>query len=99
MGAYTTDKEYISLLEGLTHDIDKFSPEFVIYNAGSDILVGDPLGGLNISVEGVVARDEAIFRMCISRRIPIVMVLSGGYQKINAEVIAFSIQNIYSKFN
>jgi histone deacetylase 11 len=71
--------------------MDSFLPEFVIYNAGSDILMGDPLGGMSISVEGFIARDETIFKMCINRNIPLVMVLSGGYQKINAEIIALSI--------
>lgn len=79
--------------------MDKFQPEFVIYNAGSDILIGDPLGNMNISAEGMIARDETIFKMCINRNIPLVMVLSGGYQKINAEIIALSIENLYSKFS
>jgi histone deacetylase 11 len=70
----------------------------VIYNAGTDILAGDPLGNLNISAKGVIARDETIFRLCLSRNIPLIMVLSGGYQKVNAEVISLSIQNIYSQF-
>ena len=63
----------------------------MIYNAGTDILEGDRLGKMHISADGVVARDETVFRLCINRQIPIAMVLSGGYQKVNAEVIARSI--------
>jgi hypothetical protein len=37
--------------------------------------------------------------MCLKENIPICMVLSGGYQKINAEVIANSIKNLYEKFD
>lgn len=85
------------LLESLNNDFDKFSPEFVIFNAGTDILEGDPLGGLKISAEGVISRDETVFKLCTSRHIPIVMVLSGGYQKINADIISRSINNLYSK--
>jgi hypothetical protein len=36
--------------------------------------------------------------MSLKYSIPIAMVLSGGYQKINAEIIANSIKNLYSKF-
>lgn len=63
----------------------------MIYNAGTDILEGDRLGDLNITAEGIVKRDEKMVRMCMERKIPITMVLSGGYQKINAKVIADSI--------
>lgn len=37
--------------------MNRFSPEFVIYNAGTDILEGDRLGELNITAEGILARD------------------------------------------
>ena len=37
--------------------------------------------------------------MCIRNHIPVVMVLSGGYQTINAKVIANSIKNLYDKFD
>lgn len=63
----------------------------MIYNAGTDILADDPLGRLNISANGIIARDEAVIRMSIRRNIPVIMLLSGGYQKINAEIIANSI--------
>ena len=43
-------------------------------------------------------RDEAIFRICMNQKIPVMMILSGGYQQVNAEVIANSIQNLYEKF-
>jgi acetoin utilization deacetylase AcuC-like enzyme len=38
--------EQILSIEG---SIKSFKPEFVIYNAGTDILVGDPLGDLSIT--------------------------------------------------
>lgn len=51
----------------------------VIYNAGTDCMHGDPLGRLNISPQGIVMRDEAVFQECFDAKVPIVMVLSGGY--------------------
>ena len=39
----------------------------------------DPLGGLNITPQGIVRRDELVFKKCWDNRIPIAMVLSGGY--------------------
>ena len=60
---------------------------------------GDPLGQLNISPEGVIKRDETIFKFALDRKVPIVMVLSGGYQKTNAPNMADSIENLVNKFN
>lgn len=71
--------------------MDHFNPDFVIYNAGTDILEGDRLGELSITAEGIVQRDEKMIRMCLVKKIPVTMLLSGGYQKINAKVIADSI--------
>ncbi len=72
--------------------------DFIIYNAGTDILEGDPLGGLHIPSEGVIRRDEIVFRAALERHIPILMLLSGGYQLGNARVIADSIKNLFEKF-
>ena len=62
-------------------------------------MAGDPLGRLNISPEGMIKRDEAMFRLAFDNKVPIVMVLSGGYQITNAPNIADSIENIVKVFN
>lgn len=56
-----------------------------MYNAGTDIMEGDPLSGLNISPQGVIDRDEFVINSAFDRNIPLCMVLSGGYQKTNAK--------------
>jgi histone deacetylase 11 len=70
----------------------------IIYNAGTDCLEHDPLGNLNISPEGIKMRDELMFLFALKRKIPIVMILSGGYQLTNAPVIAESLTSIINKF-
>ncbi|ENN82819.1 hypothetical protein YQE_00813, partial [Dendroctonus ponderosae] len=47
------------------------------------------------SEEGIISRDEFIFHQAISRKIPIVMLTSGGYQKKTARIIANPILNLY----
>ena len=61
-------------------------------------MAGDRLGRMNISPEGIILRDEVVFKECLEAKIPVVMVLSGGYQKTNAPVIAQSIENLNQKF-
>ncbi|KAG2455039.1 hypothetical protein HYH02_000864 [Chlamydomonas schloesseri] len=75
-------------------------PDLVVYNAGTDILAGDPLGRLAVSPAGVVERDELVWRW--SRDVaqaPIAMLLSGGYAKDSAAVISTSLANLFNKFD
>lgn len=46
----TDDKTYLDLLHrNLKRSLHEFQPDFVVYNAGTDILQGDPLGNLDVS--------------------------------------------------
>jgi acetoin utilization deacetylase AcuC-like enzyme len=59
----------------------------------------DPLGQMNISPSAIIKRDELMFEYALKTyNVPIVMVLSGGYQMSNAPVIADSIENILNMF-
>lgn len=76
-----TDSSYLRKLDCIRNCMDEFKPEFIMYNAGTDIMAGDPLSGLNISEKGVIARDEFVINSAFDRNIPLCMVLSGGYQE------------------
>lgn len=78
---HNSDARYLRKLEEeLPRAIESFQPDMIIYNAGTDCLLGDPLGDLNITERGIVKRDEIVFRLAIEKyKVPIVMVLSGGY--------------------
>uniref|UniRef100_A0A8C9LBV5 Histone deacetylase domain-containing protein n=1 Tax=Pavo cristatus TaxID=9049 RepID=A0A8C9LBV5_PAVCR len=93
----TEDTEYLQKVH--THvegALNELKPDIIVYNAGTDILDGDPLGGLAISPQGIVKRDEVVFKAARSRGIPILMVTSGGYQKRTARIIADSILNLHN---
>ncbi|KAJ0811679.1 putative histone deacetylase [Helianthus annuus] len=94
----TATEEYLMMLdEALQVAENAFDPELVIYNAGTDILDGDPLGRLKISPHGVTTRDEKVFKFACDKNIPLVMLTSGGYMKSSARVIADSIINLSNK--
>jgi histone deacetylase 11 len=89
------DGEYLGLLESeLPPAMEASSPGLIVYNAGTDVLAGDPLGGMNITAEGIIRRDGFVFRRAVDGKIPILMVLSGGYTRKSAGVIGRSIENI-----
>jgi histone deacetylase 11 len=93
--SYTSDSIYLQIIiQELPKIMDQVKPDFIIYNAGTDILEGDPLGVLDISTEGIIKRDEIVFQNAMERRIPILMVLSGGYTNRSGYIIGKSITNI-----
>lgn len=47
-----------------------------------------------MSAKGVAQRDQIVFQTAFHAQIPIIMLLSGGYQQTNAKVIADSIINL-----
>lgn len=93
-----TEKYLKQLAFHLNEAFEQFQPDMIIYNAGTDILEGDPLGKMQISAAGIVQRDELVFRYALMNGYPIVMLLSGGYQKNNYAVISRSIANLKEKF-
>ncbi|WCJ29584.1 Histone deacetylase 11 [Euphorbia peplus] len=94
----TKTDEYLKKLdEALEVAGQMFVPELVVYNAGTDVLDGDPLGRLKVSPEGITARDEKVFKFARDRNAPLVMLTSGGYMKSSARVIADSILNLSKK--
>jgi histone deacetylase 11 len=62
-----------------------------VYNAGTDIFAGDPLGGLNVSAEAILERDLFVVGELRQRGIPSVMVLSGGYTPQSYRLVADSV--------
>lgn len=94
----TKDSYYLKKLkQSLTKALNDCTPDLIVYNAGTDVLENDPLGLLSITPSGVIQRDEMVFHTAITKKIPIVMLLSGGYLRSSAKVIADSIMNLKAK--
>ncbi|XP_005100022.1 histone deacetylase 11 isoform X2 [Aplysia californica] len=95
LGHFTDDETYLTLIRRhVDGALNEFEPDLVVYNAGTDILEGDPLGNLSITAQGVIERDQIVFQKCRTRGIPIFMVTSGGYQRETARIVADSILNL-----
>jgi histone deacetylase 11 len=94
------DEEYLEAVQsGLGEAFRRFPcPDLVIYNAGTDILAGDPLGRLGVSAAGVAARDAAVWRAALSAGSPVCMILSGGYSRASAACIASSLVGLVQEF-
>jgi acetoin utilization deacetylase AcuC-like enzyme len=76
----TEDEEYLhALQESLAPVLERFRPDIVFYQAGVDPLLQDRLGRLALTHEGLLRRDEIIFKACHRGSIPCVTTLGGGY--------------------
>ena len=80
LGDLTDDAGYMARIEKHVPEIlDTHRPEIVLYQAGADPFMGDKLGTLKLSKEGLRRRDEFILAECRRRSIPVAGTLGGGY--------------------
>lgn len=80
LSAGTGDVEYLETLDSHWPGvIDTARPDIVIYQAGCDVLEGDPLASLKMTHGGVCERDRRVVDACRRRDLPVVMLLGGGY--------------------
>ncbi len=88
------DQEYLSILSASLDDTiqNMERPKIAFYNAGTDIYKLDPLGNMNISMEGILQRDMMVFKKLSDSNIPCSMVLAGGYT-IDSHRIVFNSLN------
>ena len=94
----TRDKIYLEKLNSmLSKAFEEHEPNVIVFNAGTDVYIEDPLGGLNISEQGIIKRDEIVFRAASVNKVPILMLLSGGYNKKSGDIIGKSILNLEQK--
>jgi histone deacetylase 11 len=63
-------------------------PKIVFYNAGTDIVIDDPLGRMSVSDDGVAARDRHVIETLHALELPTVMLTSGGYTDKSHRLIA-----------
>jgi len=74
------DAAYLQALErGLDQLTRSFAPDVIFYLAGADPHEGDRLGRLALTDAGMQARDQRVFDWAWQRRLPLVMVMAGGY--------------------
>ncbi|MBN8807598.1 MAG: histone deacetylase [Sphingomonas sp.] len=74
------DDAYLETLgTTLTPLLDAERPDLILYQGGVDPFVGDRLGRLALSEEGLIRRDRLIADLARTRRIPLVSTVGGGY--------------------
>ncbi|MDR7128235.1 acetoin utilization deacetylase AcuC-like enzyme [Algoriphagus sp. 4150] len=84
----TGDQEYLAILQSqLELILKKFTPDFIIYQSGVDVLDSDKLGRLSLSLAGVKTRDAIILKLAKSLNVPIMCCMGGGYSSQVSKIV------------
>ena len=74
------DAEYRAVLEAhLPGLVQNFAPDLIFYNAGVDPHRDDRLGRLDLTDDGLRARDRYVVGLARSQGVPLCAVIGGGY--------------------
>jgi histone deacetylase 11 len=79
--------------------LERYRPDLIVYNAGSDVLASDPLSTLGLTPAEMAERDLAVVTAARERGIAVAMVLSGGYGPLSWQSHAGSIEGILARFD
>jgi histone deacetylase 11 len=91
---------YLDLVrEHLPVALDRYRPDLVICNAGSDVLASDPLTHLQLTVAEMAERDLLVASEVRGRGIPMALTLSGGYGPESWQAHARSIEGLLTRFD
>jgi acetoin utilization deacetylase AcuC-like enzyme len=77
----TGDAAYLAELKGAFPQVVAHAPQIAFYLAGADPYEGDQLGGLGLTKSGLRARDRTVIKACAEAKIPLVVLLAGGYAR------------------
>jgi acetoin utilization deacetylase AcuC-like enzyme len=91
----TDDAAYLAALRThLPAILERFEPQMVWYLAGVDPYVGDKLGRLALTLEGLRQRDAYVLSTCRSAVIPVVTTMGGGYAPHIEDIVEAHCQTV-----
>jgi acetoin utilization deacetylase AcuC-like enzyme len=89
------DAIYLDAVDkGLKRALEMAKADLAIYLAGADPYVGDRLGRLAVSKEGLAERDRVVFGHCRSAALPVAVVMSGGYAREVQDTVDIHFQTV-----
>jgi acetoin utilization deacetylase AcuC-like enzyme len=90
------DNTYMeALASALATMFERARPAMLIYLAGADPHIGDRLGRLALSIDGLARRDSLVFATARERGLPVAVAMAGGYGRdidITVDILLQTIQ-------
>jgi acetoin utilization deacetylase AcuC-like enzyme len=94
----TGDEAYLSALKGGLRQLPWLDSDLAIYLAGADPYVGDKLGRLALSKEGLARRDQLVFDYCAAADLPVAVVMGGGYAPRVEDIVDIHFETVRLAF-
>ncbi len=78
----TGDEPFLEAVRRGTYTaIESARADLAVYLAGADPFIGDTLGRMAVSKEGLSQRDQIVFDLCLQHSLPVAVVMAGGYAR------------------
>jgi acetoin utilization deacetylase AcuC-like enzyme len=90
----TSDAEYLRQLADALRTVMASKPQCLFYLAGADPYEDDQLGGLRLTLDGLRRRDRTVVERVRTMRLPMVVVLAGGYARNVEDTVAAHVATI-----
>ncbi len=91
----TGDEAYLEALEDLALPaLREFQPTLLYFLAGADVLAGDQLGRLALTLDGVRERDRRVYALASELGVPTVTVMAGGYHRDPRQTVAARLNTV-----
>jgi acetoin utilization deacetylase AcuC-like enzyme len=95
----TRDADYLQALKkGLEGIFKAFKANLAIYLAGADPYIGDRLGKLALTKQGLAERDRIVFDRCHRTGIPVAVTMAGGYARNISDTVDIHFQTVKAAF-
>jgi len=89
------DAAYLTALEEVAFPaLRAFRPALLYFLAGADVLAGDQLGRLALTLAGVQERDRRVYALARELKVPTVTVMAGGYHRDPAQTVAARLNTV-----
>jgi len=84
----TGDDGFLSALhDALAKVSSQGAWDLAIFLAGADPYMGDRLGRLRLTMQGLLQRDQAVFQWCAEQKVPVAVAMAGGYAENVHEIV------------
>ena len=91
----TGDEAYLEALAAALATMQaRCQPDLLIYLAGADVYEGDRLGRISLSRNGVARRDAMVFDHALGQRLPVAVVMGGGYSPAIDDIVAIHLETV-----
>jgi acetoin utilization deacetylase AcuC-like enzyme len=91
----TGDEAYLAAVaEGVSEAVARAQADLALYVSGADPFVGDTLGRLAVSKEGLAARDASVLHACRAAGLPVAITMAGGYARQVQDTVDIHLQTI-----